>query len=241
MTTTTLLWGGTILAGVTGAVTAAYAVRVYVWRRANRPRAIEAAPVRLAIEATPALAEVHHVGGFASGTQRAVLAAADAAGLVNGPYEAQTPEVRSYLDPAADTRVRVLQPDYEGLDCDDEADADAWIASLEQAGYSVTRGQVALDRAYARVVNEDFDAFDRATTAAYEKVMAVGSREIIDWANDWEAYKEAHGVEIATIEIQGIREWIDNELAAETASSIIAEMAEGELDAEAAGLADAPH
>lgn len=257
MTGMAIAWsvGGTILAGCLGLTV----TRVVAWRRANRP------PVRLTIESGltdaderrnadyPIYRELYHKAGYAAGNQRAVLAAAHNAGLLNERYEASTGagtavevEERDYPAPAAADCVAVLRPDfdgpvYEGLDRDSEADADEWIQALERAGHSVTRGQVALDQAYARLINEEFTAFDRATTEAYNRVAAAGSDTIIEWANDWKQYKEEHGLEVATVEIQGIREWIDNELAGNVAASIVAELPDGALDTEAAKLAETPH
>lgn len=250
MNTAYALGTGLILMG-TGII----AVRVITWRRANRPvrLAIEAGPDRDGNGLTeldrqrnadyPIYRELYHKAGYGiGGSQHAVLVAAHEAGLVNERYrsplaDSPAPWDRSYLEPAASDCVRVLQSDYEGLDPDNPDDADEWIASLERAGYSVVRGQVALDQAYARLVNEEWSEFDRKMTDAFAKFDAVASREIIDWANEWAEYKEAHGVEVATIEMQGIREWIDNELASEAMASILAEMDDDALDVEAAGLA----
>lgn len=223
------------------------AARFVSWRRANRP-------VRLEIESGlteldqrrnaeyPIYRELYTRAGYAVGvSQSAVLVAAHAAGLVNERYssksESPAPWERSYLEPAAADCVRVLQPDYEGLHPDNEADADAWIADLERAGYNVTRGQVALDRAYARVLNEEFEHFDRVMGEAFAKFDAVASAEIVQWSTEWAEFTRTHPIEAATVEIRGIQEWIDNELAADTAASIVAEMTDTELDDEAATLA----
>lgn len=243
MTTSTVVYtlGATLV--VTGL---GVALRTLTWRRANRPLAIEAAPIRRVIEASPnPVMQAYHLDGYAVGTPQAIMVAAHEAGLVNERYDTKAPwdNVREpgYLDACA--QVLHLDPDagttYEGLDPDDERDADGWIAALERAGYSVTRGQVALDQAYARVINEEFEPCDRAISAAWERVMVAGSDTIIAWANEWKEFAEAHRLEAATVEIRGIQEWIDSELAADAAASIIAEG--GVVPDTLAELTDAPH